>query len=265
MKPADHLQPLRDMPLLQQAVSCALPIIFTSLDHPEYPGMRGTCTALRFSNETVFVTAAHVIGRDNERTAVEVALGFQGDPVRCRIGRILKPRPSEEQFEAASDLAIMIPVSTPAFVEGNSAPHELNRVANLEAAPRGSVFCVCGYPVASEHNVIDYASRTITVGLHVAFGTYAAPSQFKGHHMLDVSTAEFGGPNGLSGGPVFRLLRDEDGTWSPSFAGIVTMGGPNRIHFIDVTFLGGFLLKEVFRSHPASRGKGAPDSGRHGD
>jgi hypothetical protein len=123
-------------------------------------------------------------------------------------------------------------------------------VTNLEVASRGRLFCACGYPQASERNVIDYAARTITVGLHIAIGTYDAPSPsaFTGHHMLDVSTEEFGGPNGLSGGPVFRLFVDEtSGMCIPSFAGIVTMGGPNRIHFIDVAFLSGFLLKEVFR------------------
>lgn len=244
------------MPSLQRAASCALPIIFTCVDHPQYPGMHGTCTALRFSNETVFVTAAHVIGRDTERTSVDVALGFQGEPVRCRIGKILKPRPAEERFEAASDFAVMIPLEAPAFVAGASAPLDLNGIANLAAAPRGSVFCVCGYPKASEGNVIDYGARTVTVAPHVAFCTYDGPAEsaFDGQHMLDISTADFGGPNGLSGGPVFRLRRNEESeTWAPSFAGIVTNGGPRRIRFIDVALLSGFLLKEIFRSEPASR------------
>lgn len=251
--PGDHLKPLRDMPQLERAAKCALPIIFTSLDHPEYPGTQGTCTALRFGDETVFVTAAHVVGRNNERTAIEVALGFRGEPVRCRIGKVLKPRAAEEQFEAASDLAIMIPASPPAFVEGDSAPYELVRVANVDAAPLGSDFAVFGYPRASERNVIDYAARTLTFGLHLAIGSYDGRSPFKGHHMLDVSTAEIGGPAGFSGGPVFRLLGGaERETTTPSFAGIVTMGGPNRIHFIDVAFLSGFLLKEVFRRPPSA-------------
>jgi len=40
------------------------------------------------------------------------------------------------------------------------------------------------------------------------------------------------------------------GAWTPAFAGIVTMGGPKRIQFIDIAFLGKFLLNEVFRGTP---------------
>ena len=247
----EHLEPLRDMPQLQRAARCALPIIFTSLDDPEYPGTHGTCTALRFGDETVFVTAAHVMRGNNDRTVVEVVLGFQGEPVRCRIGKILKPRPAADQFEAASDLAIMVPSSPPTFVDGDSAPYDLIRVTNLTAASRGSPFAVFGYPQASDRNAIDYATRTLTFEVAVAIGTYEAPSTFSGHHMLDVSTQDIGGPSGFSGGPVFRLFRDGE-TWTPSFAGIVTMGGPTRIHFIDVAFLSGFLLNEVFRRPAAS-------------
>jgi len=242
MKPS-----IRDMPGVERAAKCALPIIFTSLDHPEYPGIRGTCTALRFGEASVFVTAAHVLAHNDDRTTVEVALGFRGEPLRCRIGKVLKPRPAKEQFEAVCDFAVMLPASPPAFVEGDSAPYELVRVAKMDAAPNESVFGVFGYPRASsDRNVIDYSARTLTFGLHVAIGTYDGPSTLNGHHMLDLSTEEIGGPSGFSGGPVFRL-RFESETWIPTFAGIVTTGGPTRIHFIDNAFLGGFLLKEVFR------------------
>src|SRR5947207_3491786 len=176
------------MPQLQRAARCALPISFTSLDDPEYPGTHGTCTALRFGDETVFVTAAHVMRGNNDRTVVEVVLGFQGEPVRCRIGKILKPRPAADQFEAASDLAIMVPSSPPTFVDGDSAPYDLIRVTNLTAASRGSPFAVFGYPQASDLHAIDYATRTLPFGLVVALGTSVVTATVIGHTILDDTT-----------------------------------------------------------------------------
>jgi hypothetical protein len=76
---------LRDNPELERATRCALPIIFTLLDHPEYPGIQGTCTALRLGGETIFVTAAHVVAGGNTRTTVEVGLGFGGEGQLARV------------------------------------------------------------------------------------------------------------------------------------------------------------------------------------
>ena len=242
--PMEHVQlTIQDMPEVERAAKCALPIIFTSLDHPEYPGVHGTCTALRFGADSIFVTAAHVVANSDDRTMVEVALGFRGDPLRARVREILKPHPTEEQHEAVCDFAVMFPVSPPAFVAGDSDAYDLARVAKMDAAPRKSLFGVFGYPRSYEdRNIVDYAAGTVTFGLHLAVGTHEGPSSIKGHHTLDVSTAEIGGPNGFSGGPVFRLLFDKaSGAWTPAFAGIVTMGGPKRIQFIDIAFLGKFL------------------------
>ncbi len=240
----------RRIPELVKAARCALPIIFTSGDHPEFPGLRGSCTALRSGNATVFVTAAHVVANNDKRTVVEVGLGFRGEPLRSRIREMLKPRPAEEQYDAVCDFAVMLPAGAPAFVDGDSEAYNLARVAKMEAAQYKNLFAVCGYPSSyADRNVIDYEARSVTFGLHVAIGTYEAPSSMKGHHVLEVSTAEIGGPNGFSGGPVFRLLFDRvAGTWTPVLAGIVTMGGPGRIHFIDIAVLGTFLQREVFRT-----------------
>jgi hypothetical protein len=104
------------------------------LDHPEYPGIRGTCTALRYGQEFIFVTAAHVVERNDNRTIIEVALGFGGEPLRCRIRDLLKPRPSHEEDEAVCDFAVMRPVFVPAFVEGESGARDIARFARMSAA-----------------------------------------------------------------------------------------------------------------------------------
>lgn len=243
---------LRDNPDLERATRCALPIIFTSLDHPEYPGIQGTCTALRHGGDAIFVTAAHVVACCDSRTIVEIGLGFGGEPLRARIRQMLKPRPAGEQYEGVCDFAILFPNTSPAFVAGESEAYDLARVAVPGATARNSLFAVCGYPSGySDRNVIDYESRTLTFGRHLAIGTYEEPSTITGHHVLRVCSAEFGGPNGFSGSPVFRISGgQEGGTWAPTFAGIVTLGGPSRLRFIDVEYLATFLRNEVFRGSP---------------
>lgn len=238
---------IRDMPEVDRAARCALPIIFTSLDHPEYPGIQGTCTALRYRDQVVFVTAAHVVDGSDDRTVVEVGLSFKGEPLRSRMREILKPHPTTDEFEGICDFAVMLPVSVPSFVSGESEAYDLARVARMDAAPPDSVFGMCGYPLGyKDRNVVDYEERRATFGLHLAVGAYAGPSSMLGHHTLKVSTGEIGGPNGFSGSPVFRLLRDQTtGSWSPAFAGIVALGGPELVHFIDIAYLATFLRNEV--------------------
>ena len=195
------------------------------------------------------MTAAHVVTSSDSRTAVEVALGLSGEPLRSRIRDIWKPRPAAEQYEGVCDIAVLLPGSPPAFVTGDSEAYDLARVADMEAASPGSIFAICGYPSGyTDRNIVDYESRTMTFGPIFAFGTYSGPSTITGHHVLAISTGSIGGPNGFSGSPAFRLLRDEaSGGWSPAFAGIVTLGGTHQIQFIDIAYLGTFLRDEVFR------------------
>src|SRR5207237_8236074 len=109
--PMEHVQlTIQDMPEVERAAKCALPIIFTSLDHHEYPGVHGTCTALRFGADSIFVTAAHAVANSDHRTIGEVALGFRGDPPRAPVRGIVQRRATEAQPEAAGDVAGRVPL-----------------------------------------------------------------------------------------------------------------------------------------------------------
>jgi hypothetical protein len=215
------------------AAECALPVMFVRSECPDAPGVMGTCTALLFRNEYVFVTAAHVVARNDSETAVYIAMGFSESEVRCQIAQALKPRAAAP--EIPDDLAVMRPTELPAFVGGESRAQSIPPYARVNQAPRGAAFAVVGYPLdAPDRNIVDYDARTLRFGKQVAVGKYDGPSTIKGLHTLKVSTAETWGPNGFSGGPAFRLLDDADtGILIPVFAGIVTNGGPDRIHFID--------------------------------
>ncbi len=233
----------RDMTYVSQAATCALPVMFVSKETPGFPGVDGTCTALRYRNEIVFVTAAHVIERSDQHTAIYVPLAFSGSELRCQIGRVLKPRAAEEHRDAPVDLAVMFPIAGPGFADGDSSACGVPPYADMERVARDRPFAIAGFPLdAPDRNTVDYDGGLVRFGKQVAFGTYETPSCMTGLHTLTVSTAGTWGPNGFSGGPAFRLLRGGGtGPWKPAFAGIVTNGGPETVHFIDAAFVIGCL------------------------
>ncbi len=234
---ASVLMSVEDMPDVLRELQCALPIMFVSEACPDAPGVKGTCTALRFRNECVFLTAAHVVDRNDLQTAIYVPLGFAGSEARSRIADSRRPRAIGPDIPV--DLAIMRPVMPPEFMDGESSAHTVPPFARLDRASPEALFAIAGYPLdVADRNWVDYDARTIRFGKQVTIGTYDAPSAMKGLHTLKVSTGDTGGPNGFSGGPVFRLLHDPAaGTWTPAFAGIVTNGNRECIHFIDAAYV----------------------------
>jgi hypothetical protein len=244
--PTDIQISVKDMPDVDRRAKCALPIIVSALDHPEYPGIHGTCIAVRHGAQTAFLTAAHVV-RVTDGTRIQIPLGFGASRSLCEIREVVFPVPSVERYESACDVAAMLPVSQPLFIDGQTEPIDLLKVARVEAARPNSLFAIAGYPRSlPANNLIDYDLRTVSFSLYHGLGTYAGPFQFDGCHTLDVSTVEVGGPQGLSGSPVFRCLLNDDGSWSAAFAGMVIMGSPSKIHFVDVAWLARFLLRDVF-------------------
>lgn len=234
---ADPRLTAADLPHVLRQLECALPVMFASAISPDAPGISGTCTALRFRNEFFFVTAAHVVERNDWQTSVYVPLGFSASETRVRIGRGWKPRAAAPHVP--EDLAAMRPATPPAFVDGESSAHVVPPIANMDRVSQGARFVVAGYPLnAVDRNYVDYAARVLKFGKQVAFGTYDGSSPMAGLHTLKLSTAETGGPNGFSGGPAFRMLHDPiTSAWTLAFAGIVTNGGPECVHFIDSKYV----------------------------
>lgn len=64
-----------DMRDVLREVQCALPIMFVSEACPDAPGVKGTCTALRFRDEYAFVTAAHVVDRNDQTLGLRFSAG----------------------------------------------------------------------------------------------------------------------------------------------------------------------------------------------
>lgn len=70
---------VRDIPALDQALFCALPILFRHVEHPDLPGtLWGTATAVSFKGRTLFLTTRHQTNSVDEGSQLLVVTGFGG-------------------------------------------------------------------------------------------------------------------------------------------------------------------------------------------
>ncbi|SRR5229473_5563510 len=229
---------VRDMPLVDLACKCALPIVLSAIETPDYPSLLGTCFAIQAHENVLFVTAGHVV-RDvsPETTRISIPLGPGRDWPSAEIAKLVRPV-ANEGFESALDLAIMVPTGVVAPSSGDFVPCSIERVANMAAVPTTAMFVVAGYPGGHPAGKgVDYDQRGIHVTRFISIGTYVGKSDLRGCHRLKLSTVIAGGPAGLSGSPVFRALHNEDGSWTPALAGLVITGNNEDLHFLDVAYL----------------------------
>jgi len=67
---------VKDMPLVDQYLQCALPVLFIDAEHPAYPGIGGTCFVVRYRDRTLLLTAEHVV-RGAAAESIKVPARFQ--------------------------------------------------------------------------------------------------------------------------------------------------------------------------------------------
>src|SRR6266849_4999344 len=113
--PGSSLLTVKDFPEVDALCKCALPIIFTSLDAPNFPGIHGTCFAVQFAAKVVFLTARHVV-RAIDRTRIQIPTGFNVTQLVSEIAQIIYPVSNDPRFEEACDSAILVPAAAPEFV-----------------------------------------------------------------------------------------------------------------------------------------------------
>jgi hypothetical protein len=235
-----------DIPEADRFLKCALPVLITSPAAPEYPGVNGTCFMFRWRNRVAFLTAAHVIKEPTE-AILEIPLGFGADRTTCKISRVLSPILAGTAGEDACDLAIMIPVEEPRIVEGQSFALDISEVADMRVVRPHALFAYAGYPLGRpDRNAVDYDIQRIDFEIFHGLGTYvgASPSM-AGCHTLKIETEPPGGPNGLSGSPVLRVVHSRGTDWRAGLAGLVIRGGRGLLQFIDAAHIRTFV-EDVF-------------------
>jgi len=142
---ADIQISVKDMPDVDRKAKCALPIILSAVEHPEYPGIHGTCIAVRHGRHVAFITAAHVLGprRTGEirptADGSKPANGRDPRPVRfypavasecnCRVRQLRGPHLSTwAWWRSRSSIAVTAATSPSAFPQSSTGRFEVMTV-----------------------------------------------------------------------------------------------------------------------------------------
>src|SRR5262245_2351564 len=75
---------VQDIPALDEALLCSLPMLLRHAETPEYPGICGTASAVSYKQQTIFLTARHVTKVD-ENVAISVPTRFGQASMACEI------------------------------------------------------------------------------------------------------------------------------------------------------------------------------------
>ena len=230
------------MPLVERACLCVAPLLF---GHDGFLGLHGTCFAVEDERTTVFLAARHSLKGTQENTSINIPISLGPGATVAVIERILGPSLNRDQFPPSEDFAVLLPKTRPVSAEDQFQPIRLDRCANLDRVRTSALFAVAGHPKGfPDGNQIDYESREITLGIHFGIGKYVGPSKEQvGCHVLSLDTNDIEGPGGLSGAPVFRILRRHE-QWVPLWAGIVITGNASMVQFIDVKYPLEYLLRK---------------------
>jgi hypothetical protein len=233
---------VENIPEASRLLKCAAPVIITNPEAPDYPGVNGTCFAIRRGHRIVFLTAGHVV-RKATNANVEVATGFGAERSLCRIAKAVYPEPVAEEVVDACDLAVLVPVAEPVLDEDDVVALVADEVADMTRAPQHALFAYAGYPREGERNSVDYDNRTIHFELFHGFGTYSGPARsMTGCHTLKLIGAPANGLQGVSGSPVIRVVFDREHGTKVGLASLAIREGSSLLHFVDVAHLIALLV-----------------------
>src|SRR4051794_3466660 len=150
---------IRDMPAVDAFLGCALPIIFVDPSHPEFPGIGGTCFAVRYEGRLFFLTAGHCL-RDVEADNVWIPVTFNRQLETWPIAKIGRPAVLKgSEYGTGLDVALMVPATEPRFEKDHATPLGLELIANMQDVPTNALFAVRGFPRGKG---IDYDQATIS-------------------------------------------------------------------------------------------------------
>ena len=230
MTSADHRVPGRHS---EKVLANYTKQIFCLTGHASYPySFLGSATAVRFGDRCFVLWCQH---QTREYAPNDVTIPIEGDTALVSGSRFLFVKEDESSAdEEFKDLQAM------EFVPENyNSP-------NLEAAffplREGDVwkgnpdanFYLFGYP--TELRSVDYEQPHVHVHQVVTTGQYNGASHAQYLHSLKITGKRSFTQDGLSGGPVYHVAKDNDGFYI-GLAGIMVRGGNHHVHFIDIRFV----------------------------
>jgi hypothetical protein len=206
---------------------------FCLTGHEQYPySFLGSATAVRFADRCFLLWCRH---QTRDYAPNDVTIPIEGGTILVSGSRLLFVNEDQDSAdEEFKDLYAMEFV-----VENYKSPNLESAFFPLreDDAWKGNVdanFYLFGFP--TELRSVDYDMPHVHVRQVVTSADYNGPSHARYLHSLKITGKKSFTQDGLSGGPVYHIAKDQDG-FHIGLAGIMVRGGNDYVHFIDVRFV----------------------------
>jgi hypothetical protein len=225
--------------------------LFCLTHHNEYPyAFLGSATAVRVNNRCFTVWCRH---QTKEYAPDDVTIPIEGGKTLISGSRYLYIVADESNKEEDFlDLCAM------EFIPENYGSAHLEKAffeligAECWMGNTDATFFLFGFP--TERRIVEYEVPHVHVSQVVTSGRYERPTNSQGLHCLEMTRTTKFAADGLSGGPVYHLARDNKGYFI-GLAGIIMRGGESSdyIHFLDARFLTMLLKRHLNEDGKASQ------------
>jgi hypothetical protein len=221
--------------------------LFCLTHHVDYPyAFLGSATAVRYRNRSFLVWCRH---QTKEYDPNDVTIPIEAGKVLISGSRFLfiEPNDSNKDEDFADLCAMEFPIEKYDSVNLDSWFFPLMG-SECWRGNEDAQFFLFGYPTVLR--TVDYEAPHVDVKQIVTSGRYHHASAAQHVHCIEMTRTETFAADGLSGGPVYQLVRGKDGYYV-GLAGIMMRGGDASefIHFVDARFLVS-LLDNVCNTGP---------------
>lgn len=238
-------------------------LIFCLNPSPEYPySLRGSATGIRLGDRCFIFCCKHQIA-DYRPDDVTVPADDSGK-LLISGSRFIQARKDKHNAEEEVHDVCAITFNPEDYEIQNLSAHFFAvEQEHIWTGETDAHFFVFGYPTHLRD--VDYESPAhIAVKKTVTSARYVRPTNASGVHVIEMTRTSAFATDGLSGGPVFYLGRDQNGFFM-GLAGMVLRGGETSdfLHFFEARYLLRFLQEtseevEVL-DRPTNRPIDAPD------
>jgi hypothetical protein len=256
------------------ALRCVAPLL-TKVNEPDWPpeatlGIKASCCAMKMGDVLLTLTADHALrekhnGVETLMTEDHVVILHSAEGVR----RDLKVHTiARAESETDPDIAAVFLARGSSFDNDTIVPFDNVETVGLlkPHAEPGDVFIALGYPsqlAGIHYSDDDEQPHNVSFQAQRLAGHYVGPSAI-GNGMHEVRFADpcqVIDPRGMSGGGIFRVMIGEDDTgptFETAFAGIITNGSAERMHFVELGEVFARMTAFVRKFSPPPRQLGQP-------